>query len=135
MRITLLFLLAVLSLAWWDKGHMLVSRIAWNHLTDTNRIEPRDKLNQLVEAFNPFTDGKSNTFMEAAVWADDIKSYGASMFDSYHFTNVYPLSKTRVYDPDYTFKGMTSFQQDVNSINTINWCKNVLRNNRDGISF
>ena len=86
-----IFLLALLatSLAWWDKGHMLVSQIAWNHLTDTSRQAYRDQLNSLVEAFNPFTDGRSNTFMEAAVWADDIKSYGATMFDAYHFTNMY----------------------------------------------
>ena len=88
MRIVAFFLLLALSLAWWDKGHMIVSQIAWNHLEDTSRTGPRDKLNELVEALNPFTDGKSNTFMEAAVWADDIKGYGASMFDSYHFTNM-----------------------------------------------
>ena len=27
--------------------------------------------------------------MEAAVWADDIKGYGATIFDNYHFTNMY----------------------------------------------
>ena len=85
--ITLVFLL-VSAQAWWDKGHMITSQIAYNHLTDTQRTIPRDKFNQLVIALNPFTDGKSNTFAEAAVWADDIKSYGASMFDNYHFTNM-----------------------------------------------
>lgn len=75
--------------AWWDRGHMLVSQIAYNHLTDTNRQNARDKLQQLIEALNPFTDGRSNSFAEAAVWADDIKEYGATMFDNYHFTNMY----------------------------------------------
>lgn len=90
MKVTItLVLLLVSAQAWWDKGHMLVSLIAYNHLTDTQRTTPRDNLNKLVEALNPFTDGKSNTFAEAAVWADDIKSYGASMFDNYHFTNMY----------------------------------------------
>ena len=89
MKVTItLVLLLVSAQAWWDKGHMLVSQIAYNHLTDTQRTTPRDKMNQLVEALNPFTDGKSNTFSEAAVWADDIKGYGASMFDNYHFTNM-----------------------------------------------
>jgi len=74
--------------AWWDKGHMLVSQIAYNYLTDTHRETARNKFNSLIEAFNPFTDGKSNSFAEAAVWADDIKSYGANFFDNYHFTNM-----------------------------------------------
>lgn len=30
---------------------------------------------------------------------------------------------------------MTSYQQDVNAVNTINWCKSVLKANNDGISF
>jgi len=63
----------LLATAWWDKGHMLVSQIAYNHLTATDRIALRDKFQKLIEAFNPFTDGRSNTFAEAAVWADDIK--------------------------------------------------------------
>lgn len=50
------------------------------------------------------------------------------MFDEYHFTNV-------VYDPEYMFKGMTQFQQDINSINTLGWADTVLRTNKDGISF
>ena len=86
--IILALLMIAQAYAWWDKGHMLVSQIAYNHLTDTGRTEPRDKINQLVEALNKFTDGKSNTFMEAAVWAHDIKGKGATMFENYHFTNV-----------------------------------------------
>lgn len=30
---------------------------------------------------------------------------------------------------------MTSYQQDVNAINIINWCLTVLKHNLDGISF
>lgn len=91
-KISVILLLAMTIIAanaWWDRGHMLVSQIAYNHLTDTNRQNARDKLQQLIEALNPFTDGRSNSFAEAAVWADDIKEYGATMFDNYHFTNMY----------------------------------------------
>lgn len=126
--ILLLALLQVLALAWWDKGHMLTSQIAWNYLTDTNNLNARDKFNQLVVALNSFTDGKTQTFTEAAVWADDIKSTGVKLFDNYHFTNI-------VYDPDFRFSGMTQYQQDVNSINTINWCNKILKLNKDGVSF
>jgi len=30
---------------------------------------------------------------------------------------------------------MTQYQQDVNSINTINWCLAVLKANKEGVSF
>lgn len=84
--------LVLLANAWWDKGHMLVSQIAYNHLTATDRTVARDKFNQLVTALNPFTDGRSQTFAEAAVWPDDIKEYGAGIFDNYHFVNMYTPS-------------------------------------------
>jgi len=60
--ILLLALLQILTHAWWDKGHMLTSQIAWNYLTDTNNLNARDKFNQLVVALNSFTDGKTLTF-------------------------------------------------------------------------
>ena len=41
----------------------------------------------------------------------------------------------RVYAPDYRFNGMSQYQQDVNSINTINWCYKVLKLNKNGVSF
>ena len=43
--ILLLALLQILTNAWWDKGHMLTSQIAWNHLTDLNNLNARDKFN------------------------------------------------------------------------------------------
>lgn len=33
------------------------------------------------------------------------------------------------------FKGMTQFQQDINSMNTLGWADTVLKTNKDGISF
>jgi S1/P1 Nuclease len=30
---------------------------------------------------------------------------------------------------------MSQYQQDVNSINTINWCLSVLKANKDGVTF
>lgn len=90
-KLALLLLACLLSggLAWWDKGHMLISQIAYDHLTDTGDISIRDKFNALITAFNTLTDGRTNTFTEAAVWPDDIKTYKANQFDNYHFTNMY----------------------------------------------
>lgn len=83
----LICLLGAVS-AWWDKGHMLVAQIALNRLTETNQFYVKDKFKALIEAFNGLTDGRSNTWAQAAVWPDDIKGYGADMFDNYHFTNM-----------------------------------------------
>jgi hypothetical protein len=50
-KISVILLLAMVMIAanaWWDRGHMLVSQIAYNHLTDTNRQNARDKLQKLV---------------------------------------------------------------------------------------
>lgn len=109
-------------------GHILVAQVAKDRLTQMGKTAALDKFTQLITAFNNLTDGRTNTFIEAAVWADDIKEYGIKMFDEYHFTNV-------VYDPEYMFKGMTQFQEDINAMNTLGWVETVLRANKNGITF
>lgn len=41
----------------------------------------------MVFALNDLTDGKSNSFVEAAVWADDIKETGTNFLDNWHYTD------------------------------------------------
>jgi len=43
--------------------------------------------NDLIKAMNYLTDGRSNSFVEAAVWADDIKEAGKNYLDGWHFTD------------------------------------------------
>jgi hypothetical protein len=38
------------------------------------------------------TDGNSNSFVEAAVWADDIKETGMNYLNNWHFTDR-PINK------------------------------------------
>ena len=39
----ILFAITILAVnAWWDQGHMLVSQIAYEHLTDTQRETNRE---------------------------------------------------------------------------------------------
>lgn len=61
-------------LGWSDVGHMLVSRIAEIELLKGNPTQYND-FYKLIEGFNTLTDGKSNSFVEASVWPDDIKNY------------------------------------------------------------
>ena len=113
---------------WWETGHMAVSQIAEKRLAQLGETVALQKFTTLVKAFENLTDGRSNTFVEAAVWADDIKDVNATFFDSYHFTDV-------VYDPQYMFVGMTEPQKDVNSINVASSCMTVLKTNKEGVSF
>jgi hypothetical protein len=109
-------------------GHILVAQVAKDRLNQLGKSSALEKFTQLITAFNNLTDGRTNTFIEASVWADDIKEYGIKIFDSYHFTNV-------IYDPEFMFKGMTQFQQDINALNTLGWVDTVLKTNKDGITF
>jgi hypothetical protein len=62
-------------------GHIIVAQVAKDRLTQLGKSSALDKFTQLITAFNNLTDGRSQTFIEAAVWADDIKEYGIKMFD------------------------------------------------------
>lgn len=46
----------------------------------------------MVQDLNQLTDGRSNTFVEAAVWADDIKEIGTNYLDNWHFTD-HPINQ------------------------------------------
>ena len=120
----LVFSICLMSVAgWWDTGHMTVAQIATNYLKSTGGENALNKFTQLVEAFSNLTDGRTNSFVEASVWPDDIKDNNCSYFNDYHFTDV-------VYDPQNMFAAMTQFQKDVNSINVYNSAKSVLATNK-----
>lgn len=53
----------------------------------TKRTDVLEWAESLIKDFNNLTDGKSNTFAEAAVWADDIKEPGTSYLFNWHFTD------------------------------------------------
>ena len=86
-QIVLICFLIGMTVSWWDVGHMLVSKIAEIKLKENSQAA-YDNFNELIKAFENLTDGKSNSFVEAAVWADDIKEYKANYFDDYHFTDM-----------------------------------------------
>jgi hypothetical protein len=122
-----MFTLLILSLAraWWEAGHMLVARIAQDVLQAENQSAYRAAMD-LILALGNFTDGRSNTFVESAVWADDVKDTGFHAWDSFHFLD-------RVYDPDGMVVVMDTHDKDINSVNMVGWCKSVLQYHR-GIS-
>ena len=102
---------------------MTVAQIAEDYLTKIEQKQSYDKFNSLIAAFANLTDGRSNSFVEASCWPDDIKEYNATFFDNYHFTDI-------VYDPQYLFVGMDQYLKDVNSVNVISSCMSVLKTNK-----
>ena len=82
----------------------------------------------IIVALNNLTDGRSNSFVEASLWADDIKNAKATLFDPYHYID-------RIYDPDGLMPILKQKNKDINVVNTIGWAMKILKNNRGFISF
>ena len=83
---------------------------------------------KIVAGFNQLTDGKSNSFVEASVWPDDIKKYEATLFDQYQ--HLY-----RVYDPQGIIPLMEQQDKDINIINTLGWAMTILKKNKNFVSY
>lgn len=71
--LTIVTLLTTSTFCWWELGHILVAQVAKDRLNQLGKSSALNKFTELITAFNNLTDGRSNTFIEAAVWADDIK--------------------------------------------------------------
>lgn len=70
---------------------MMTAQVAKIYLEETNS-EVLAWAESLIKDFDELTDGRSNTFVTAAVWADDIKEPGTNFLDNWHFTN-FPINK------------------------------------------
>ena len=125
--ILLLLFLAQFTHSWSDLGHLLIGRIAEIKLSADN---PNAYMNftSIITSLNKLTDGQSNTFVEATLWADDIKRYQADLFDQYHY--LY-----RTYDPDGIIPFIEQKYKDINVVNTIGWAMAILKKNQGSISF
>jgi hypothetical protein len=83
------------TLAWWQNGHMLTAQVAKLDLLQRHpEVYPYAEDMALLIA--PFTFNLSNSFIESAVWADDIKNLGWGFWSPWHFIN-------RGYDPSGEF--------------------------------
>lgn len=70
-------------LAWWDKGHMLVSLIAQRYMTEAALSKTNNLITMLAQEFPESAD-----FVTASCWADDIKSKGLPYFTPWHAANL-----------------------------------------------
>ncbi|KAL4473566.1 hypothetical protein ABPG74_022430 [Tetrahymena malaccensis] len=82
------FLLCILLIAgvscWWDGGHMMTAEIAKQEILARNAT-----LYELIEKYvtilNPLCDARSQDFVQAASWADDIKDDAMNFWYGWHF--------------------------------------------------
>ena len=90
MLICLVFL-STSALAWWEVGHMMTAQVAKSYLEENN-VDVLSWAESMIADFKSLTDGRSNTFVEASVWADDIKEPGNNFLDNWHFTD-HPINE------------------------------------------
>lgn len=90
MRSILLLLLPVLTIQWWDVGHMLTAAVAEIRL---KQLSPSTKnsFDTLVTSINNLVNNKSRTLIESSCWADDLKSnqYNMKLWNDWHFIDKY----------------------------------------------
>ncbi len=67
------------AFSWWDKGHMVVAKIAEERLEEG----VREQVEQLIDVIGEGCPD-SATFVEAACWLDDIMNRGVLMVKTWH---------------------------------------------------
>jgi len=137
-------LLAVSSKAWWQQGHFVVADIAYQSLSDSNRVvvdgllasHPEyvtwSNVYQMNPALHSISLGEF-VFASASVWADDIKNktspYYNTDFNHYnrHFVD-YPLvwpaflpDKTRPAPTDDAIYGIQVCENDITNLALSNY--------------
>lgn len=85
----LLLFLPLLTVCWWDVGHMLTAAIAEAKLLEEDPYAVVH-FRELIYSINELCDGRSNTFIESACWPDDIKSnkYAMGLFNPWHYKDT-----------------------------------------------
>ena len=112
---------------WADLPHLVIGRIAEIKLSVQH---PTSYVNftSILSALNKLTDGRSNSFVESTLWADDVQQNGVDLFDQYHYVN-------KIYDPDTIIPFMKQRHHDIHVVNSIGWCMSILKKNKGFISF
>jgi len=92
MKLLSLLVFSLLSLqcfGWWDTGHMIVSEIAWKHLSREGAATPEtlDSLKNAITSIVTYAND-SDDFVTAACWMDDLKKRNMQQFSNWHFINL-----------------------------------------------
>ena len=69
--------------AWNAEGHMIVAQIAYNHLD----AAVKNRCDALIATSVSYASNYNNTFVTAACWADDIKSF-TTAYSTWHYIDL-----------------------------------------------
>jgi len=79
----LILLYTVQATAWWETPHMLVAEIAYENLTP----DVRKRADELI-AIHAKQYPKTNDFVTASIWADDIRAQGDKSYSTWHYVTL-----------------------------------------------
>jgi len=118
------------SQGWWDTGHMLVSQIGYNYLSQNESSETRDALQNAFDALQTYY-ADSATFVTSACWMDDLKKRNVTQFDNWHFINI-PLCDDGINAPcdNMTVRGLVNERDNI--VWAINDAISVIRSTAAG---
>lgn len=111
-------LAAVPCAAWWGKGHMAVALIAQRHMNPA-LVTTANLAAKVLCLSGPYP--LSPDMVQAATWADDIRSFGLETMSSWHFI-------TTPYEPDPNFTLAVSPVTTVNVASVIPLLQSALQN-------
>jgi hypothetical protein len=105
MKLYLLLFFLVQSHAWWCNGHMITAMVSELDLLQRNPSAYK-LANATVRALSgALVHGTSNSYVESACWADDIKEYSLTYLNYAHF-----------YDTPYNPEGLLSTPTPIENI-------------------
>jgi hypothetical protein len=76
--VALLLLLPILSVQWWDVGHMLTAAIAEMRLFQLSPYA-LSNFKDVITSINSLVDNRGRTLIESACWPDDLKGKNYNM--------------------------------------------------------
>eukprot|EP01017_Pseudomicrothorax_dubius_P043114 TRINITY_DN7125_c0_g1_i4.p1 TRINITY_DN7125_c0_g1~~TRINITY_DN7125_c0_g1_i4.p1 ORF type:complete len:279 (-),score=53.19 TRINITY_DN7125_c0_g1_i4:62-898(-) len=77
------------SLAWWEFGHVMVARIAYEDLAANNLTSILDEAVDLALFGAELSPNMTKTFEGVSLWADDMKSMQSiHIWDTWHFIDL-----------------------------------------------
>jgi hypothetical protein len=116
-------LLATQAQAWWDKGHLIVARVAYDILEaeDPTALAGANALLAVLQAdsdIQALNYENKYPFVECAPFADTIKGQGYSFQADWHFVNTPYLDESKDIN-DYNFPSQ-DYENVTNAIKDIN---------------
>jgi S1/P1 Nuclease len=106
------------AFAWWCDGHMLTAMIAQLDLIQNNP-QAFNTASATVEVLNgPLTHNISNTFVESACWADDIKEFNIDYLDPAHYIDMPYNPEGILSTPGSTENVLGALSQNLKTLST-----------------